>query len=568
MPIIWNLFYICTKCAKLFFKLFILSTLSFNVLSADPNTEFAENYLQQQKIEKELEALREQQKDIPVITSQQEIPKETQCFEIDKVKFTGNTLLEYDTLNQTILPYKKKCLGKDGVNQLMEKLTSLYIERGYITSRVYIPPQDLSLGELELIVVEGIVEVITINDNGDGDRNKLWWAMPRQEGEELTLQKIEQGIDQINSVQSANASMKLWPGSKPGGSLIHIDNQPDDEFRGRLSLNNEGQDNTGREKITFGLEADNLANINDAWGLTYIGSKDTNALSFNVALPYRYWKFSLSHSYSEYLNILPGNTDLFGQSNTSTLSSEYLLYRNGKRKLKWNNNLTVRRSQRYILGQRLTPQKQVPFRTAFNLAENKQWGFYSLELGFTRGTKLLAASKAASNASKFTPQAEFLKTDGRFTLVTPIRRIASYQTTIAWQYTGDVLYSSEQMHAGDKSSVRGFRNSVLSGEKGISLRNDFSWQIPNVYQMMGLGVAQPWMRHVSFYSFTDFAVIQAQYQKHSQRAVGFGLGVKANVSHDKYRNSSIDISWSKGIVLHENQRDSYALYASISSKLF
>jgi len=558
---------------RVLFTTLLLSLIS-TAYSADPTTDIAEEYLEREKLIKELEKLyAEQQKEKAKQENIQKrveeiIPVEDQCFEIMSVRLTGNTSLDYDDLNKIIKPYKNRCLGKGGVNQLMEKLTATYIDNGYITSRVYIPPQDLSKGILELIVVEGIVEGLAINDNDAEDRRKLWWAMPEQMGEHLTLQKIEQGIDQLNSVQSANATMKLWPGNVPGGSFITIINEPDDEFRGRLTLNNEGQDSTGRRKLTFGLEGDNLLDVNDAWGLTYIGSKDTNAISFNVGVPYRYWNFSLSHSYSEYLNILPGNTDLFGQSNTSTLSSQYLVWRTGKLKLKWNNNLTVRRSQRSILGEKLTPQKQVPIRTAINLSENRQWGFYSLEVGLTQGTKLLAASKRPSSANRYSPKAEFLKTDGRFTLVSPISRIMSYQTSLAWQYTGDVLYSSEQMHAGDKNTVRGFRNSVLSGEKGVNWRNDFNFLMPSIYQHVLSGVSPAWTRHVSFYSFIDFAMIQAQYQQHSQRAFGFGSGFRVNLVHSKYRNTSMDFGWSKGVELHRNVNDSYAIYASITTKLF
>ncbi|NRA24867.1 MAG: ShlB/FhaC/HecB family hemolysin secretion/activation protein, partial [Oleispira sp.] len=364
--------------------------------AADPKVDFAEKFLQDELIKRQLELLQKKQVQVEASQKEETIPIESPCFDIKTVQLKGNTLLARDDIEHIIVPYKGQCLGKNGVNQLMAKLTTAYIDHGYITSRVYIPPQDLTTGILEFIVIEGTLENFSINNNSAQDRRKLWWAMPPQSGNYLSIAEIEQGIDQINRVSSANAKMKLWPGRETGATHIQVLNTTQDEFRGNLEWNNEGQASTGKQKIRFGMDADNILGINDTWGFNYIGSKDTNALTLNNSFPFRDWTFSLSHSYSEYLNILPGNTDLFGQSNTSTLGTDYLVYRNGKRKINWSTSLTVRRSERRLLGVELAPQKLVPFRTALNLSENLPWGFYSLETGIVHGTKLFGASKDTS----------------------------------------------------------------------------------------------------------------------------------------------------------------------------
>lgn len=530
--------------------------------AADPEVDFAEKFLQDELIKRQLELLQQKQLQVKEPEKDESIPVETPCFDIKTIQLKGNTLLSRKDIEHIVLPYKGLCLGKNGVNQLMSKLTTAYIDSGYITSRVYIPPQDLNTGVLEFIVIEGTLENFSINNNSAEDRRKLWWAMPPQRGQHLSITEIEQGIDQINRVPSANAKMKLWPGQETGSTHIQVLNETQDEFRGNLEWNNEGQASTGKQKIRFGMDADNILGINDIWGFNYIGSKDTNAITLNNSFPFRDWTFSLSHSYSEYLNILPGNTDLFGQSNTSTLGTDYLVYRNGKRKVNWSTNLTVRRSERRLLGIELSPQKLVPIRTAINLSENLPWGFYSLEAGLVHGTKLFGASKDASNIQREEPKAQFNKLDGRFTLVVPTVWL-SYQSTLAFQLTDDLLYSSEQIHIGDKTTVRGFDTTAASGEKGFYWRNDFNINSRTLITNLGLADSAPWLRYGSLFTFVDAGWVEPRLQKKADRAAGTGLGLRIN-----YKDVSASIIWSKAIESPEKQNSSEAVYASLQLKVF
>lgn len=532
------------------------------IYAADPKVDFAEKFLQDELNKRQLELLKEKQIQVEVSTQEEPIPVEIPCFDINTIQLKGNTLLSRDDIEHIVLPYKGRCVGKNGVNQLMAKLTTAYIDNGYITSRVYIPPQDLNTGVLEFIVIEGTLENFSINNNAAEDRRKIWWAMPPQRGNYLSITEIEQGVDQINRVPSANAKMKLWPGQETGSTHIQVLNEVQDEFRGNLEWNNEGQASTGKQKIRFGMDADNIFGINDIWGFNFIGSKDTNAVTLNNSFPFRNWTFNVSHSYSEYLNILPGNTDLFGQSNTSTLGTDYLVYRNGKRKVNWSTNVTVRRSERRLLGVELAPQKLVPIRTAINLSENLPWGFYSLEAGVVHGTKLFGANEDASNIQKEEPKAQFNKLDGRFTLVAPTVWL-SYQSTLAFQVTDDLLYSSEQIHIGDKSTVRGFDTTAASGEKGFYWRNDFTFNTRTIISTFGLKDNAPWLRYGSIFTFIDAGWVEPRLIKRADRAAGTGLGLRVN-----YKDISASITWSKAIESPEKQNSNEAVYASLQLKVF
>lgn len=532
-----------------------------DIYAVDPETEIGQRYLEEERLRMEIEALQKQQESLPSTVDQLlPIPEETPCFNIDQIQIVGNSLLDNATLADTVARYDNRCLGKHGVNQLMQEVTALYMTAGYITSRTYIPAQDLRSGILKLTVVEGFVEGVSINGNSIQDRRKLWWAMPSKWEKHLRLPEIEQGMDQIGRVRSANTTMKIWPGEEPGSSHVQVISEVENEYRGEIEYNNDGNDDTGRQQFRFGFEADNLIGINDTTSINLITTSNTNALTWAGSFPYRYWTFNLSHSYSEYLSILPGNTDLFGQSNTSSLVTDYLIHRNGKRKISTSLTTTVRRSERYLLGTELEPQKLSPLRWAINLSENRRWGFYSAELGYVQGTKLWGATDDIKRLPMAAPHAQFYKVDGRITLSKPLPYRLNYLGVLAGQYADDGLYSSEQIHIGSRSTVRGTDHTLASGDKGYSIQQTLSWPLGVIAQ--NKGSAWQWLRYINSSVTFDYGRALAS-QGEGSSASSAGLSLSA-----RYSRLSTNLGWAHIIRAEKEFEAQNTAYLSLIVELF
>lgn len=528
--------------------------------AADPLTESGERFLEEQRNTRQLQQLQNRQEGFQPKISFEDIPSESVCFSIHTVKVSGNSVLSYREISGVVNKYKDKCLGKEAINQLMQQLTSKYIDNGYVTSRVYIPPQDLSSGNLELIVVEGYVESVSINNNSEEDRRKLWWAMSPGWGKHLKLPEIEQALDQINSVQSANASMKLWPGQKTGSTHVQIINNHEDEFRGEISLSNDGQKDTGQYRTRLSLYGDNLIGINDGFSGSIITSENTNALSLSLGVPFRWWTFNASHSYSEYLNVLPENTDLFGQSNTTTINSDYLVFRDQSRRINAAISLTHRYSERHLLGIQLQPQRQVPVRFSVNFSQNNTWGFYSAEIGYSQGTRLLGSDEDADDMPESAPKSQFQKQDVRIVMGAPIG-LFSYQMTMAGQNSDSPLYSSEQIHLGDQSSVRGTETTFASGDKGFYVQNTLSLsgsQLANSHLKN-----YSWLNAVGFRMFSDYGRVWSDFGASAEYGASAGIGVSSRLWR-----LNIDASWSELFDASGNNAGQNVFLFSLGMKAF
>lgn len=131
----------------------------------------------------------------------------TPCFPIKKVELQGTEdFPSWLPLQRLADQAVNQCLGGKGINLLMSALQNRLVNHGYVTARVLAPAQDLKSGTLKLVVMAGKVGKITLSP--DSDRYvQLYSAMPARESELLDLRDIEQGLENLQRVPTAQAGM-------------------------------------------------------------------------------------------------------------------------------------------------------------------------------------------------------------------------------------------------------------------------------------------------------------------------------------------------------------------------
>ena len=77
------------------------------------------------------------------------------CFTISHIRLEGAKHLPASAQRKLTQNYLQQCLDLGQIQTLVQQVSDWYIGRGYITSRAFIPEQDLSGGELTLAVLKG-----------------------------------------------------------------------------------------------------------------------------------------------------------------------------------------------------------------------------------------------------------------------------------------------------------------------------------------------------------------------------------------------------------------------------
>jgi hemolysin activation/secretion protein len=449
------------------------------------------------------------------------VPDTEPLFLIEHIALKGNTVLSDKEVGALIKPFAGKRLGVNRLNLLLRRLTRAYIDRGYITTRVYLGRQNLASGNVEVTVLQGKIEDIRVNGLKPKSELGLRLAMPARKGDVLRLQDLEQGIDQINRLPSNGAELQIGPGEEPGSSIVNINNQEQRRFRGVIGADNYGQDTTGQGRVRLGLEAENLLGAYESYGLTYVGSRDTNAVLFSSSLPVGYNTFSYNYYYSEFVNVVTDTALVFGRSQGHTLAWNRVLERGQSGKSSLDVSLGLRETRRDVNDIPLTPQHLSVLRVGANRLQRFDRSFVLVDAGVSTGLNAFGATVDPSGLPRDAAHAQYMKFDASVSGSLQLSTRWTFASQLSGQFTDEALFSSEQIFIGGASTVRGFSEGLLAGDRGAMVRNELQYNVPQPVAFMGTQTRlQPFL-------FLDGGSVELVALGRLQSLIGAGAGLRA-----------------------------------------
>lgn len=210
------------------------------------------------------------------------LPKEAPCFRIERfilevpkdlpgdLQASGASALPMDPFAFARLwleHYQGQCIGKQGVETLVKGISQTILSKGYVTTRVLVPEQDLSSGTLKLALIAGVIGDIRFSEPD------LWgtWktAFPTSPGELLNLRDLEQGLEQMKRVASQDVDMQIVPTSVPGRSDVVIAVKRGKPWTLVASVDNSGSRSTGKWQGNVSLGIDNPLGLSDMFNIGY-----------------------------------------------------------------------------------------------------------------------------------------------------------------------------------------------------------------------------------------------------------------------------------------------------------
>ena len=437
---------------------------------------------------------------LPAGADVESLPETGPTFLIEHVVFCGETVLSAKQLDAVTQPFTGKHLGRNRIDLLLRRLTEAYIAEGYITTRVYLStPQNLASRTLSVTVVPGRIQGIMLNGaalrpaqplpksglpktKGGGlltDAGTAW-AFPEGVGDVLRLPDLEQGVDQINRLRRNQAQIQILPGQASGESIVAIENAYGKRFVYNFGIDNYGSSATGTLRYRAGAEADNVLGFQESFGVSYIGTTDSNALVFSAAVPYGFHTFSYTTSVSEYQQAIGDTALLLGRTFSQSVGWNFVFARSSTSRFAVDATLTKLRAERDINDIDLAPQSLTVLRVGvsglWHFSSHGEPAAFTAETGVAEGLPWLAAAHDAHGIGEADAHAQFTRLDWSATLQLPLGHAGptawTYRGTLNGQYSHDALFGNEQIFLGGSDTVRGFTQASVSGDSGFYLRNE------------------------------------------------------------------------------------------------
>lgn len=490
-----------------------------------------------------------------------------QCFDIQDIEVLSSIDAVKSPQRKMVNSYLNKCLTLEDIKQLTQKLNNLYISKGYITTRVTIPQQNLSQGKLILNVQPGYVEEIQVI----GVDNKVKSTLPFHQGAILNLRDVEQAVDHFANNPTNNLGLTIEPGKDIGGTIVKLNNTPEKKWQFTSIIDNHGSKSKGLLQHTIGLTIDNLIGLNESLNFSHLHTLDdrderyTKSSTASFAVPFGYNQLQFLYNHATYLNHIKTKAHTYrnqGNSSVFRIKLQHTLHRDN-----------ISKTNIHVAGQ----YDKYNNYFAENVIALSTYKLHKWEAGFNHQRRLSASVVSFGSAfivgklhnyklklqTLNTPKKQFHKLTyfvGWYKPL-PINHF-NYQLQLSGQYTPNMLVPTEKQTVGGLSSVRGYKDKIANADNVNIVRNELVFTLPksksdNMNKLLGnnkIFIAYDYGKHNS-------------YQESSKRKHGYLAGVAAGIRNQSGR-VIYNFTWGKALrAIDRNSKKPIVVSFSLGVKI-
>ncbi|MET1116955.1 MAG: ShlB/FhaC/HecB family hemolysin secretion/activation protein [Comamonas sp.] len=423
-----------------------------------------------------------------------ELPEsESPCFPLQAIRITGAHADEVPWLeNAADLDLRRHpCIGAKGVEVILARLQHALVVRGLITSRVLVTPQNLQGGVLEIAFMPGVLREVRLSADSAGAASLLS-ALPSRQGELLQLRDIEQGLENLQRVPTADADIEIVPSegpdAAPGQSDLLVSYRRANPWRLNLALDDGGTKSTGKLQGAATLSWDNPLQRNDlaylslGRGLRHTGGRGTRNAAFHYSVPLDYWLLGLTASAHRYHQTVAGAYEDYrysGKSSQLDVRLGRVIHRSATSRTTASVRAFHRASSNFIDDTEVEVQRRRTSGHELALAQRSYLGTAVFEgsLAARRGTGAFGALRApeepwGEGSSRMKIYVADLALSRPFKLADQRLRFST-----AWhgQWNRTPLTPQDRIAIGGRYTVRGFDGeTTLLAERGRYWRNELA----------------------------------------------------------------------------------------------
>jgi len=429
------------------------------------------------------------------------------------------------------------------VYAIANDLTNKYRNEGYILTQVVVPPQTINTGNVKLRVVEGFVDRVVVD--GEGNQQELdliqSYANRISAGDALNLGSLEKYLLLINDLPGVTARSVLSPSpTQSGASDLRIIVSRKD-YDGFLGADNFGSRYLGPLQLTAGGALNSKLGLNEQISGQFVtapfGNNDPEmmfgALSYEQPINSLGTKARvfLSHSDTEpgfdlEQFSVDGRSTAYGVGLTHSIirSRTQNLFARGQfdfRNVDSKSDIDVTRKDR-IRALRVGGRYEF-LDTLFGV------GINSLDAELSQGLDILGASDEGDDAltrpqgdpqfTKFNVDAQRLQR-----LTSDVNLLVGFKG----QLSNDALLSSEEFGVGGINVGRAYDPSEVVGEDGYSTKLELQWDEPIESSFSAV-------EDYEVYTFWDFGKVwndDATVSDDDDSISSIGLGVRADLANN------------------------------------
>lgn len=478
--------------------------------------------------------------------------KSPNCRYLKEIEFINNSQISefnFKAISQNQFIFK--CVDKELIIQIIQYYQQLLNQAGLITSKISFNLFDAKKGIISLTINYGMIEKIIVNKNNFFDKLQKYTAFGNQENQVLNINKLNQGLIQINRLQINDAKLKIKAGSKNLYSDIIVENNRKFPIAVKLNYDNLGNDFTGYNRLGLDLNLQNILHLNDQITVNYLTNlndhnqnKGFKSIASSINIPWHYNNFSYDYSLTKFQNTSQGQViplTFSGFFKRQAFGFQRSIYHKANYRIGLSNSLIVKQSTSYVNQQKIITSERrlsvLNFAINFDINLKNDYHLF-LKPSWNKGIKIFDAQKDSPNLDQRNPHAQFeyykiyLNFSKKF--VNQYKHnLLWYNSEIDLQKSQIALYGMEQISIGGYYSVRGFKDLSISADSGYFWRNKINFSLgdfKNYHSQIKFPQSLNFLNKISLETFFDYGYVRNNYSfnKADGRLSGGGFKIIFN----------------------------------------
>ncbi|MCW9013173.1 MAG: BamA/TamA family outer membrane protein [Gammaproteobacteria bacterium] len=394
---------------------------------------------------------------------------------VKAIELSGNKAISSDELLSIVDAYTNRMLDQHLLNQLRNKITWYYVEKGYLNSGAYYPDQDLADGVLKISIIEGKITELDISIEGDLTEAYVRQLLSINTDRIFNMNEIKNRLyilQQYSNIAKVDAN--LLPTELKGKAKLILRVTEDDPLHFSALLNNYRPPSVGEYQGVFQLDHLNLTGQGDQG---YLLTSVTEGLR-NIDGQYRYplvpGKYDLgvfaSTNDSEVVEDVLNLVDIENESSLWGVSARYVPYKTLYSELNLSLSMEFKSSETRIDGSPfLSVSGTVDPEVRASIVRFSQEWLHRDRTSVMTMRSMFSVGLDRNNATIVNGpvDAKYAAWLGQLQWRNKTYKNQSIELRSMIQLSNDPLLPFEQIAAGGRYTARGYRENALIRDNGL-----------------------------------------------------------------------------------------------------
>lgn len=439
------------------------------------NREATNEYYRQQELlqnvpeDKQEKVIVEKEKTVPLMDQNQTV------FTVKKIEFNASEFLSAEELSVIAQKYEGNDLSFQDLNRMLEEVNALYYSKKVITAKAVLLPQKIIDGLVHVTLIEGRYGDFKIIGNQRSKEEYILNGIHLKKMQLVRLEELEKNLTYFNKTNIVSLKAELAAGKEVGVTdcILHV--QEPSPWDTTLYADNAGSHDSGLYRIGALIVGSNLNGWGDSLVINPTWTEGTLAGSISYSQPIDTYGTKLGFSYGKNtMDIINGSLSSMDVKGDSEDFGINLL-----KPVKVTNGIKTeafidvhhKLSETDFFGENLLHTVLNTYTAGYNIQQNLKGGLWYTSVS---GTQIHGSQKNNYTDKNFSR--------GNITVIRQQafanKQIFTLRTSMQYSKSKE-LPSSEQFSLGGISTVKGFAESVISGENGHYWGLEYSMPVNN-----------------------------------------------------------------------------------------